>query len=111
MSVLLAYKIVWAQICFFERAQGNPSSEGIFCTLYCKTEHTWCYTKHLLKQDGAKLFSSVLNSFHGACQCLVHIQHWDVWVILMFVLGQLPSSFVVEQPYYLKNRIIFEMAY
>lgn len=39
MSVLLAYKIVWAQICFFERAQGTPSSETSFapCTAKLNT--------------------------------------------------------------------------
>lgn len=111
MSVLLAYKLVWAQIHFFERAQGAPSSENWPCSAKLITHDAAqnIFSSRVMQNPSVQFCAEFLP--HGARQWLVHKQHWHVWLILMFLLGQLPSSFVVEQPCYLKNRIMFEMAY
>lgn len=106
MSMLLAYKLVWAQIVFSKEPmlplhlKAGPVEQNWTHMALHKTSSRagWCKTL----QFSAEFLPC------GARQGLVYIQHWDV---LMFLLGQLPSSFVVEQPCYLKNRIIFEMAY
>lgn len=97
MSVLLAYKLVWAQIRFFERAQRAPSSESWPCSAklitHDVTQNT--FSSRMMQNSSVQLCAEFLP--HTAHQCLVQIQRWDVWLILMFLLGQLPSSFVVEQ--------------
>lgn len=78
MSVLLAYKLVWAQIRFFERAQSSRSSESWPCSAKVNTHDVTqnIISSRMMQNPSVEFCAEFLP--HGGCQCLVHIQHCDV---------------------------------
>lgn len=76
MSVLLGYKFVWAG--FFERVQGASSAESGPCSMKMNTHDVTqnIFSTRTMQNSSVQFCAEFFP--HSACQCLVHIQHWDV---------------------------------